>query len=161
MAKSGRKFGSLSAAARSRAVRAGQEYGLTRRQVRERYNRGTYNPFARTDPRMRVPAEYRSQAVRLENGQIGVDWAALAQQNMSGRLGDYFKWSEDRVVANIAHASPEAQHVMAVATEDELIALAYIQTPGEAEGLQLPYGLTADDIGYYANGEWRNIFWYH
>lgn len=161
MAGNGRKFGKLSPAARSRAARAGQEYGLTRRQARERYNRGTWNPFARSDPSMRVPAEFRSQAVRLENGQIGVDWAALAQQNMISRMGDYFKWSEDRVVSNIDHASSQVQHVMAVATEDEIIEIAYIQSKAEAEGLQLPYGLSADDIGYYQDGEWRNIFWYH
>jgi hypothetical protein len=161
MAGNGRKFSKLSPAARSRAARAGQEYGLTRRQVRERYNRGTFNPFARSDPSMRVPAEYRSQAVRLENGQIGVDWAALAQQNMISKLGDYFKWSEDRVVANIDRASPHVQRVMAMASESEIIELAYIQSKTEAESIEMPYDLLPDDIGYYKDGEWRNIFWYH
>lgn len=161
MAGNGRKFGRLSPAARSRAARAGQEYGLTRRQVRERYNRGTFNPFARNDLTMRIPAEFRSQPVRFENGQIGVDWAALAQRNMLSHMGDYFKWSEDRVVSNIDHASREVQRAMAMATEDEIVEIAYIQSKEEAEGLQLPYGLSADNIGYYQNGEWRNIFWYH
>lgn len=163
MASSGRKFGNLSEAAKHRAVVAGQRYGLSKRAVAERYNRGTYNPFARGDPLQRVPKEWRRFANRFEDGSVGVDWAEAAQANMLSLYGDYFKWSEDRVVSNIDHASEATQRAMAMATADEIMQIALIQTEAEAIALQgqLPFDLKAKDFGYTRNGEWRNIFWYH
>lgn len=161
MAGPARKFGSLSRAAKHRAVVAGQRYGLSKRAVAERYNRGTFNPFVRGEKR--IPSEWRRFAERYENGTIGVDWAQAAQFNMVSLYGDYFKWSEDRVVANIDHASVETQRAMAMATADEIMQFALIQTENEAKELQghLPFDLKAKDFGYTKNGEWRNIFWYH
>ena len=49
MAARKRRFGDLSKEARDRAARIGRErFDLNRRQVRERYNRGTYNPYERS-----------------------------------------------------------------------------------------------------------------
>lgn len=161
-----KQWGDLSKDARDRAASiAERRFGLTRRQVRERYNRGSYNPFARGDPLQRVPAEFRGQAVEVAPGQIGVDWSALALQNMTRHLGDFYKWSEDSVVENLSHASDELLRVIATATTDEIMEFAFIQNPEERYAL--PRGLSVDEIGYYVIGkksgkpEWVNIFWYH
>lgn len=155
-----RQFGDLSKSARDRAARAGREYGLNRRQVRERYNRGTFNPLARKDSPLRVPAELRREAVITESGEISVDWEALALTNMQNRLGDYFKWNMFAVVENISHSTPAVLYAMAMATEDELMQFAFVQSPDE--DAQLPYGLTPRDIFYQDdNGKWINPFWYH
>jgi hypothetical protein len=165
MAKN-RKFGDLSKDARDRAARIGKrDYGLDRRAVRERYNRGTYNPFARGSAELRIPAEFRHEAVITETGAVKVDWSALALSNMKRHLGDYFKWNQFEVVRNISHAPEKVQRAMAMATEDELVSIAHIQNPEESA--ELPLGLDMESIGYYVIGpksgkqEWINIFWYH
>lgn len=158
-----RKFGSLSKRAREQAVRAGSEYGLTRRQVRERYNRGTYNPFARKDPLQRIPREYRESAVS-EAGTVAVDWKEAAERNYYRLLGpgspqgETFKYNHDTVIYNVQHASDAVARAMAMATEDELRQWASLQP--------LPDGTSpipdADELGYYdSGGSWNNIFWYH
>lgn len=155
-----KQWGDLSKRSRDRAARiAKQRFGLERDQVRRRYNRGTYNPYARGDPLKRVPAEFRSQAVEVAPGQVEIDWPALALQNMHRYLGDYYKWSEDSVVEHLSHASTEVLRVMATASEDEIMEFAFIQNPEDR--FVLPRGLSVEDIGYYRNGEWHNIFWYH
>lgn len=160
MAKPNRQFGELSKTARDRAARSGREYGLTRKQVRERYNRGTYNPFARAEPAQRIPREFRDQAVIIGD-RITVDWQEAALANMRRQLGTYFKFNDDAVVYNVyTQANQDVLKVMAMASEDELTAYARIQ---DDHGLppQLPAGLSPESIGYYTNGKWNNIFWYH
>lgn len=155
MATRKRSYGQLSARAKARADRAGEVYGLTHEQVRRRYNRGTFNPFARANPELRVPREYRQFT---DNGET--DWREAALANVRAKLGDYFKYNDDSVVYEVyTQASEDALRVMAMASEDELIAYARIQ---DANGLppSLPKGL-ADSMGYYTNGKWNNIFWYH
>lgn len=164
--KPNRQFGSLSKAARDRAARAGAQYGLTRRQVRERYNRGTYNPFARQDPLQRIPPEFRGEASLTPGGQIVVDWDALALTNMNAIFGEAspygerIKWNEFTVMTNIANMPERVVRVMAMATEDEMYEFAYVRS--RDENVRLPYGLTAADIFWQdENGSWRNAFWYH
>lgn len=139
-------------------MRAGEVYGLSRKQVRDRYNRGTFNPFARTRPELRIPKEIRNYT---EPTTGEVDWREAALANVRYYLSDYFKYNDQNVVSAIYdYASPEALRAMAMMSEDELISLAHVQD--ESEFLpDLPRGLTTRDIGYYRNHEWHNIFWYH
>lgn len=153
-----RTFGQLAKSSRERAVRAGETYGLSRKQVRDRYNRGTFNPFARTRPQLRIPVEvreYRSPTT----GEI--DWREAALANIQYHLGDYYKYDRGVVQEQIYdHASEDALKAIAMMTEDEIISLAHVQSQYEFLP-NLPRGLTTADIGYYKNHEWHNIFWYH
>ena len=163
MANRKRRFGELSKTARNRAARMGREYGLNRRQVRERYNRGTYSPFAR-QPERRVPVQYRPFA---SAGSSDVDWQEAALDNLRAKLGDYFKFSDDAVVFYTSHASDDVARLMATASEDELLGWASVQpdaegNPPDIEAFKgLPPGMTIDDVSVYVNDEWHNIFWYH
>lgn len=150
-----RTFGQLTKRSQERALRAGDEYGLTRKQVRDRYNRGTFNPFSRTRPQLRVPTELREFTPTGET-----DWKAAALANLRYHLSDYFKYEDYAVLEAVDRASEDVLKAMALMSEGELIALAHVQD--ESEFLpNLPRGLTTADIGYYKNHEWHNIFWYH
>lgn len=167
-----RRWSDLSKTAQERAARIGKErFDLTHEQVRRRYNRGTYNPYARGDPLLRVPLEFRHEVDFDEQGRPVVDWAALAKQNMmrtfgpGGRYGERIKWNEFQVERNIDRAKEPVLRIMARASESELEEIAFIQNP--SEDIALPGELTMEDIGYYVRGkksgerEWINIFWYH
>jgi|SRR5215831_10531573 len=157
MAKRKRQWHDLSERARKRAELAGRGYGLTRKQTRERYNRGTYNPLASKGSNLRVPRNFREFA---EGGVV--DWKTAAYDNVTKQIGDYFKFNEFAVLANIEeHASEMALRIMAMASEDELIAYARIQEGRNGAPPQMPPGIKPTDIGYFTNGRWNNIFWYH
>lgn len=157
-----KRFGDLTKAARERAYRAGKVHGLSREAIRKRYNRGTYNPLS-TDPLKRLPAELRPHADEAGN----VDWADLAERNMISKLRDYYTFNEDVAVANIhEYGNERVWKVMAMATEDELVTWASVQdvdgrAPDREAFAGLPGGLNVGDVGYYTNGKWNNIFWYH
>lgn len=159
-----RTWGSLTKANRDKiTAQAERDYGLSRKQVRDRYNRGTFSPFAR-DPLKRVPTEFRRQAIRTPTGQVTVDWPAAARANMRAQLGDYYKWNDKEVARNLSHANETVLRAISMATEDDLVSIAHIQNPLEA--VDLPFGLSITDIGYFTEGkdgrmEWINIFWYH
>lgn len=157
-----RHFGELSKQARDRAARAGREYGLSRRQVRERYNRGTYNPFART-ARERVPVQFRAQATAAGE----VDWHEAALDNVRRTLGDFVKYADDTVVYLTENVSDQMARLIAMASESELLAWAKPQPDSEGNPppidswVGLPSWVTIDDLSVYVNGEWNNPFWYH
>jgi hypothetical protein len=159
-----RTFGQLSKRAQDRALRIGDGYGLSRKQVIDRYNRGTFNPYSRTRPQLRVPSELR----RFTPSDTGItDWRAAALANIRYHLSDYWKFNNFTVTENVdEHASPELLKIIALASEGELIEFALVQEE-DIDSLELPHGLTKADIGYYVHGkksgkpEWVNIFWYH
>jgi hypothetical protein len=159
-----RTFGQLTKRAQDRALRAGKRYGLEHKQVVDRYNRGTFNPFSRTRPQLRVPTELR----RFTPPDTGVtDWREAAIANMKYHLSDYFKFNRFTILENIdAHAPQEILKIIALASEGELIEFALVQEE-DADSLSLPHGLTKADIGYFVQGkksgkpEWVNLFWYH
>jgi hypothetical protein len=165
-----KQFGKLTKAARDRAAREGQEYGLTRRQVRERYNRGTYNPLARGEKR--IPREYRDYAER-GGGGVQIDWHGAAYANYDHKLGpnspsgETYKYNRFTVADNTDRASDQIARIMAMATENELRTWASPQpdNDGNAPPLEswtgLPPGLKLNDLGYNSGGSWANIFWYH
>jgi hypothetical protein len=98
--------------------------------------------------------------IRTPEGRVTVDWKAAALSNMTSQLGDYYKWNRAAVIGQLEHANTATLRAISMATEDELISIAHIQNPNE--DVDLPHGLTIDDIGYRNdNGEWINIFWYH
>ncbi len=166
MASKKRRFGDLSKEARDRAARIGKaRFDLNRRQVRERYNRGTYNPYARS-PSGRVPVEYRAYR---SAGSSDVDWQEAAEDNLRRTFEDYFKTNDDTIVYNAAHMSDELARFVATASEDDLSALASVQPDAEGNPpdietwhqLGLPEHFTLDDVSVYVGDEWHNIFWYH
>lgn len=164
-----KKFGELTPRAKARAYAAGGKFQLSKQQVARRYNAGTYNPFARRDPMMRVPAELRDKPLQIsETGQITVNWLAAAESNMLSLLADPggVKFNEATILENVARASEKVQRVMALATVSELTELASIQKPEDAPD-DMPFDLTGAEIFYVkisqktGKHEWYNIFWYH
>jgi hypothetical protein len=161
MAKN-RKWGSLSKTARNRAARAGERYGLSRDAVRARYNRGTYNPLAR-DPVKRLPRELQGHAT--DTGQV--DWQDLARDKMLSVLSDYYKFNSDRITFNVSRMNDDVAELVAMSTENEILAWASMQPDAEGnpppiEDWPLPPGFTLEDVSLYdADGNWYNIFWYH
>lgn len=166
-----KKFGDLPKAARERAYAIGERrFGLSKSAVRNRYNRGTYDPYARKEPEKRIPKEFRGQMIVTSEG-LDVNWEALARQNISRMIGpdsgsEYYKYNDAQVREHVAMASTEVQRAMALATIDEFMELAFVRNPDEA--VPLPFGLTVRDIGYYVDSkkhpgqrEWINLFWYH
>lgn len=153
MARQRKQWHQLSRAARDRAARqAAQDYGLNRRQARERYNRGTYSPFSR-DPVKRVPKNAPRYPITA-----GRDLKEAAVKNMDRKLGDYFSYNRFNVLDAIQHhASQEALAHMAGASEDELTTWASAQT---RRGKSTPFWLR--NLGWYgSDGKWHNVFWYH
>jgi len=164
MAKA-RSFGQLPKNARDRAARiAKRDYGLTRRQVRERYNRGTYNPFARGDPLLRIPRELRRYAERTNEG-IEVNWEEAAIGRMSAFFKDYYGYSADTVAYNVSQASDDVLRYMATASEDEIRDMASIQPDVNGHNpdfMDIKWPVKDEDIGWTdAKGKWHNNFWYH
>jgi hypothetical protein len=158
-----RRFGELSKRARDRAARAGREHGLTRRQVRERYNRGTYSPFART-PEKRVPREFR----RYTDDTGKVDWREAALDKMRTTFSDYYQYSDDSVVYYAENMPIEAARLIVMSTEAEMLHWGSVGQPDKTTGepppienWNLPGGITLNDVSVYVNGEWNNVFWYH
>ena len=173
-----KRFGDLPKKSRERAALIGRtQWGLTREQVRGRYNRGTYNPFARGNPELRVPREYRSAAGVTESGQIVIDWEQLAYQNYNDKLGpgspkgETYKYNRFTVADNLSRTSETVLHIIAMASEDDLRAWASVQPDANGNGpdsqdafLGFPAaaGVTLEDLGYHDDsGNWINIFWYH
>ena len=161
-----RRFGDLPKDARDRAARIGKaRFDLTRRQVRERYNRGTYNPYSRS-PGGRVPLEFRAYR---SAGSSDVDWQEAAEDKLRRTYEDYYKSNEDTIVYNAAHMGDALARVVVSASEDDLVAWASIQpdadgNPPDIEAwhlLGLPEHITLDDVSVYIDGNWHNIFWYH
>lgn len=149
----------LTPAARDRAARtAARDYGLSRRQARERYNRGTYRPFSR-DPVKRIPKNAPRYPVAL-----GRDLKDAAIKNIDRRLGDLFQYNRFTVLDAIRnHASTAALQRMAGASQDELQTWASFQAskrdPTKPES-RTPFWLK--NLGWYGNdGKWHNVFWYH
>lgn len=143
------QWSKLSRASRDRWARiAQQQYGLSRRQARERYNRGTWSPGSR-DPQKRVPLSVRKFEDSLEVLR------ARAIRNYDHRIGHYFKYNRQTVLSNIYdHASRQALTMMVGADEDELTAWASYQSSTSAPRF-------IKSVGWTDNGVWHNIFWYH
>jgi hypothetical protein len=159
-------YGKLSKRSQERLNREARRLRITEESAHQRYNRGTWNPFARKDLTMRIPVEYRREPIITPSGEVTVDWYALANAKMESVYGDYIKWNEHAVAEYLSHASEDLLHAIVQATPEELDMLAHVQKPDE--GGTLPFGLTAADIGYFEQGkdrtgrlEWINIFWYH
>lgn len=169
-----KSWGDLSPRAKQRAYAAGARYELTHRQVSRRYNAGTYNPFARANPELRVPAELRSAAGVGAGGQIEIDWEQAAYNNYHRLLGpgspkgESYKYNASTVRANVEYASHAVREIMAFATESELRAWGRPQPDanGEPPPLEawdaLPPYIRLEEIGFRdSGGSWNNIFWYH
>jgi hypothetical protein len=149
-----REWHQLSRPARDRAARqAASDYGLTRRQARERYNRGTYKPFAR-DPVNRIP---RTSPRRPTTPEFTEDLKERAIANLDRTIGDRFGSIRFKYVDTVEnHSSQDALVWLAGATEDEIETYASYQD----DGRQTPKFIR--DLGWTDNdGKWHNIFWYH
>lgn len=152
MAKPRKQWHELTLKSRDRAAReAATKYGLSRRQTRERYNRGTYRPFTR-EPLKRIPEHAPRYPVAL-----GKDLKEAAIKNFDQKLGDRFKYNRFTVLDAIQHhSSAEALIRMAGASEDELITWASAQRKGK------PTPSWLKSLGWNdEHGKWHNVFWYH
>lgn len=164
-----KKFSELSPRAKARAYAAGGRFTLSKQQVARRYNAGTYNPFARGDPLMRVPAELRDLETKITpGGTVYIDWAKSAETNMLSLLEEPggVKFNAAKIREHVARAPEKVQRVMAMATVSELSELASIQKPEDAPD-EMPFNLDGADIFYVkisqktGKHEWHNLFWYH
>lgn len=154
-----RSFRSLTKQSRDRVARAGAQYGLTRRQTRERYNRGTYNPLS-SNPVKRVPA--RAPYYPVVMGRSLKDQAIA---NMDRAFGERLKYNRFNVLDAIEnHASEAALRRMANASPDELEHWAEYQRRNSYTtrngDRQVTPGFVRS-LGWSDHGRWRNVFWYH
>jgi len=150
-----KQFGDLTKRSQNRIAAEGSRYGLTRRQSRERYNRGTFNPLSR-NPARAIPA--RAPYYPVQTGDTLKD---RAFKNMRAKLGDTYQWNDKKVKDAIYfHASDDALRRMAGASEDELSTWAESQKRYSYKGKATPEWLRS--LGWYdGKGKWRNVFWYH
>lgn len=156
-----KQFGQLTERNREKIVQDGARYGLTRRQTRERYNRGTYNPLSK-NPAKNIPAKAPHYPVESGNA---LKKAAI--DNMDAKLHDHVnKYGEIATYNRFAvldavekHASDAALRRMAGASEDELTAWASYQKPRSFEGKETPEFVRS--LGWHDGGKWHNVFWYH
>jgi hypothetical protein len=177
MATRRKPFRELSPRAQARATRIAEtRYGILGGELQRRYDAGVYNPFARGNPLLRIPEEYREYAQEEESGQITVDWSDAAYDSMHRleRLEDVKEYNDARVQFHVySIADTKVQQRMAWMTTDEIRAMASIQVSDlpleqeDYENTRLTYDLSFDDIGYMSHSdktdqnEWNNVFWYH
>lgn len=150
-----KRWGQLSRATRERYARAGEAYGLTRRSVRERYNRGTMNPGSH-NPVQRVPREWRRPPGTGGGGDV-INAGEAAYRNVRRLMGDYLQFDDANLREAIRHMSTAAQLALANATEDEIAQWAKVQNAKQARGEKFPM----DWAWYDSDGNWHNIWWYH
>jgi hypothetical protein len=150
-----KQFGQLTSRSQDKIAQEGSRYGLTRRQSRERYNRGTFNPLART-PVHRIPQ--RAPYYPVASGQELKD---RALRNMDAKLGDRLSYNREAVESAVTkHASDAALRRMAGASSDELESWAEAQRRNQYKGKQTPEWLRS--LGWVnSKGKWINVFWYH
>lgn len=171
MARRRKQFHELTSLSQHRArVTAERRYGILSDELEQLYNTGKYNPFARGDPLMRIPEQYREYAYTdEETGEIKVDWSQPAYASMYRLrdLPDVKSYNDETVQFHVfVMASEKVQRIMALMSTDEIREMARFQTaPGE--DVELPSDMIVDDITYYQGSdisgqdEWHNIFWYH
>lgn len=159
-----KSWGELSKRSRDRAAReAAAKYGLTRRQARERYNRGTYSPFS-PNPEKRIPQSVRKHPQRYPRYEASADLESLrerAYQNIESALAaESFEYNPFAVLDAVNNrASVDALVKMGNATHDELLRWARAQNPAQARKAVPGW---KPDMGWWDdNGKWHNIFWYH
>lgn len=153
-----RQFGSLRKTSQDKIAREGSRYGLTRRQSRERYNRGTFNPLART-PEKRIPE--RAPYYPVAAGRELKD-RAMANADRALGFDDPFSEANRFAVLDAIehHASDAALRRMANASPDELRKWAKYQKARSYRRIQTPDWVR--DLGWKDdNGKWHNVFWYH
>lgn len=153
-----RQFGKLTEKNQEKIAQQGARYGLTRRQARERYNRGTFNPLART-PEKRIPK--RAPYYPVEVGRELKD-RAIANADRAFDYNDPFSEANRIAVVDAIehHASERALIRMANASPDELKKWAKYQGARSYRKVRTPDWVR--DLGWRDDeGKWHNIFWYH
>lgn len=175
-----KSWGELSPRSRDRAARqAAEQYGLTRRQARERYNRGTYSPFS-TDPEKRVPESVRKTPGKYPRFMATVDESQLRQEAydhvrhaLTGGM-DTFGYNDSVVRVNILgvrkengtvippHASLDVVLKMRNASESQLGEWAKYQPGKSKSGPKSGTPAWIRNAGWHdSQGRWHSVFWYH
>ena len=156
-----KQFGKLTERNRDKIAQDAARYGLTRRQARERYNRGTYNPLARTETK-RIPQ--RASYYPVETGRAlkdaaikNMDAMLTDRVNKYGEIANYNRFTVLDAIEN--HATDSALRRMAGASESELAGWAEFQARRSFKGKATPEFVSS--LGWYDDGEWHNVFWYH
>lgn len=148
------QWGELSERSRARATREAAQYGLTRKQARERYNRGTYKPFAR-ETVLRAPQTAPQYPIGTKR-----DLEDAALRNYDRQFGDEFGYNRFTVEYAIRNKAPLQTLVrMAQASKDELTTWASYQTKRTNRNWK-PKDFNRD-LGWYHQDSGSNIFWYH
>jgi hypothetical protein len=172
-------WGDLNRRSRDRAAREAAQYGLSRRQARERYNRGTYKPFAR-EPEKRVPESVRKNPEKYPRFLATVDESQLRQDSyehvrhaLTGGM-DTIGYNDSVVRANILgvrradgtvippHASLDVVLKMRSASESQLREWAKYQPSKSKSGPQTGTPAWIKNAGWHdGDGRWHSVFWYH
>lgn len=142
-------WGRLSRASRDRwAANAQAQFGLSRRSVREMYNRGTYNPGAK-NPEQRIP-----QKVQREQNTVALRAAVVA--NFNAQLAGSLRWTPG-AQQRLANRLPKftAAQLWRMAAEPDIRSKAHFQANQQGD----------DDVPDYLfyegdDGEVMNIFFY-
>jgi hypothetical protein len=139
------KWADLPKEVRQRYADTGRpEFELSRRQVRERYNRGTYNPGSRVT-RLTVPTEYR-------HTDFDVLYARAVQKATFWLAGlNEDKYREGSLRERLSYASIPAWQRIIDATGDDIVSWVSEQTPTPGH----------EWLFVQIEGQWVNILWYH
>lgn len=174
MARPRKTWGQLSKATRDRYARqASARFGLTRAQVRGRYNRGTYNPGSK-NPARNVPREYRTraqggtlqpspQALPLPPGPV--DWKRQAYDNIVWQLGDYqrpadnitVEFNADAIWDRLADGNEADWRKLAAADAETLRDWAAFQPTAAGQ----PDPASPRWLWVRKGNTWYNLAWYH
>jgi hypothetical protein len=154
-------WGQLSPAYRTRLARAFGKDGLSRKQTRERYNRGTLGPVTgarghsqtpeRPSRAERNPQKYQEYIARREPQQIAqpeskISKRVQALRHIRTKLGNFYKYNDKVVVANVNLMSSSELDWTIGATTEQLRSRASIQHAGQ--------------VPWWTSGE-TNHWWYH
>lgn len=152
-------FGKLSQRSRDRIAAEGARFGLSRRQVRDRYNRGTYNPLSPNPAKQRP----RNAAKYPPRELAGVSIERLREDalvNIERIVGDRFGFNSFNVEYALAHTEDrEVLYRLIFATEAELEDWAELQPQKrvrdrrrlESQGM----------LWHDESGTVRSFYWYH
>lgn len=148
-----RQWRNLSRATRDRYAREARQFGLSRRQARERYNRGTYNPGSRN-------AADRGPVNAPNKGVDRADLVADAIANLQRWFDDEIKFNPQRAGAALQdHASAQALNAIANASQNDIRDWAFYQRKDDAPQWIQALGYMEKDRDGHEH--WHNIFWYH
>lgn len=154
-----KSYGQLSQRSRDRIAVEGAKFGLTRKQSRERYNRGTFNPLS-PDPTKKTP---RNPVKHPPIDMTVLDIDTLrdqARKRIEKLVGDRIGFNRANLVDALERTEDrQVLYRLMMATEEELEDWATLQPQRRKKDLRK---LQSQGMVWYdSEGKARSFWWYH